>query len=348
MLKIEERLQKKYCFFATQFYELISDISKLSVIHYKLSTKKEMFGTFKIALRFIKFYHKAKTKYNVHSPFVFEFINSVLEENRQFYVFKEAEILRGQLLASKDILAVEDFGAGSHVDGTKKQRRVRDIAASALSPAFQCQWLFHICNTYKPLTIIELGTSLGVSTLYITEGCPTETQIFTLEGSTAIAQTARRNFDWFYNTFNKIGLKRANLEMLNYAAVYEKLIPIVASEKRIKIVVGNFNETYKNTLHKVGKLDLAFLDGNHRYEPTMQYFHQSLAHTHEGSILIFDDIHWSEDMEKAWTEIQSHPSVRLTIDLFWCGLVFFRHENKEKEHFKLIQSKWKPFSWGLW
>jgi predicted O-methyltransferase YrrM len=307
-----------------------------------------MLNSIKIALRFLKFYARAKTKYSVHSPFVFEFVNSVLEEKRQFYVFKEAEILRGQLLDSKDVLAVEDFGAGSHVEGTKTQRRVRDIAASALSPAFQCQWLFHICNTYKPLTIIELGTSLGVSTLYITEGSPKETQIFTLEGSPAVAQTARRNFDWFYNTFNKIGLKRANLEMLEYEAVYEKLIPTVASETRIKIVEGNFNQTLQNTLSKVGKLDLAFLDGNHRYEPTMQYFHQALAHIHEGSILIFDDVHWSEDMERAWADIQAHPSVKLTIDLFWCGLVFFRHENKEKEHFQLIKSAWKPLSWGLW
>jgi predicted O-methyltransferase YrrM len=305
-----------------------------------------MIEKIKITLRFIKFYWQAKTKYNVHSPFVFEFVNSVLEEDRQFYVFREAEILRGQLLTSKDIVEVEDFGAGSLKDGTKKQRRVRDIAASALSPAFQCQWLFNICNTYKPLTIIELGTSLGISSLYISQGCPAETQIFTLEGSPAIAQIARHNFDWFFNTFNKIGLRRNNPKMLNFD-FYETIIPTIDSEKRIKIVEGNFNHTFKNTLSHIGKLDLAFIDGNHRYEPTVQYFNQALAHTHEGTILIFDDIHWSEDMEKAWTEIQAHPSVKLTIDLFWCGIVFFRHENKEKEHFKLIKSKLKPFSWGF-
>jgi predicted O-methyltransferase YrrM len=305
-----------------------------------------MIEKIKITLRFIKFYWQAKTKYNVHSPFVFEFVNSVLEEDRQFYVFREAEILRGQLLTSKDIVEVEDFGAGSLKDGTKKQRRVRDIAASALSPAFQCQWLFNICNTYKPLTIIELGTSLGISSLYISQGCPAETQIFTLEGSPAIAQIARHNFDWFFNTFNKIGLRRNNPKMLNFD-FYETIIPTIDSEKRIKIVEGNFNHTFKNTLSHIGKLDLAFIDGNHRYEPTVQYFQQALAHTHEGTILIFDDIHWSEDMEKAWTEIQAHPSVKLTVDLFWCGIVFFRHENKEKEHFKLIKSKLKPFSWGF-
>ena len=305
-----------------------------------------MFEKLKIGLRFIKFYHRAKTKYSVHSPFVFEFVNRVLEDDRQFYVFRQAEILRGQLLESKDTIEVEDFGAGSLTDGNKKQRRVRDIAASALSPAFQCQWLFHICNTYKPLTIIELGTSLGVSTLYMAEGSPAETKIITLEGSATIGHKARQNFDWYFNTFSKIGLRRNNPDVLDYT-FYEKIIAPVSSEKRIEIMEGNFNATFQKALTKFKKLDLAFIDGNHRYAPTMHYFEQSLAYTHEDSMLIFDDIHWSEEMEKAWAEIQAHPSVNLTIDLFWCGIVFFRKENKEKEHFQLIKSKWKPFAWGL-
>ena len=51
------------------------------------------------------------------------------------------------------------------------------------------------------------------------------------------------------------------------------------------------------------------------------------------TILIFDDIHWSAEMEKAWAEIKANPSVTLTIDLFFIGLVFVRKAQKEKEHF---------------
>ncbi|MBL7813659.1 MAG: class I SAM-dependent methyltransferase [Saprospiraceae bacterium] len=306
-----------------------------------------MLDRLKIAARFLKFYWRAKTKYRVHSPFVFQFVEAVLEDDRTFYVFREAEILRGELLNSNDSIEVEDFGAGSHVSGLKKVRKVREIAASALSPAFQCAWLFRLVQFSKPLSIIELGTSLGVSTLYLTEGSPRQAQVLTLEGSKTIADLARRNFDWYYDTFLKIGLKRNNPDILDFSS-YEKNIKTDFEKNKIQILVGTFDQTLQKALNQVKKLDFAFIDGNHRREPTLAYFNQCLAYAHEGTVLVFDDIHWSEDMESAWATIQSHPSVRLTIDLFWCGIVFFRHENKEKEHFSLIKAEWKPFSWGFW
>ncbi len=313
-----------------------------------------MIQQIKIASRFLKFYSRAKTKFNVHSPFVFEFINAILEDDRAFYAFREVEILRGELLASKESVEVLDLGAGSHTSGIKKQRRVRDIAKSALSPAYQCEWLFRIANLYKPLTVIELGTSLGVSTLYMAEGTPNETTIFTLEGAPEIARLAQRNFEWFFDTFEKRGLIRYNLDLMGFSK-FEQNIGNSPKKKKIKIVEGNFDQTLHQTLHQTLQstqnqsltVDLAFIDGNHRAEPTLAYFEKILPHTNTQSILIFDDIHWSEDMEKAWETIKNHPSVRLTIDLFWCGIVFFRHENKEKEHFSLIKHRWKPFSHGL-
>ena len=306
-----------------------------------------MFKRLKIAFRFVQFYMRAKTKYSIHSPFVFQFVEDVLEDDRLFYVFRDAEILRGEILNSKETVEVEDFGAGSHVVGLKKKRKVRSIGQSALSPTFQCQWLFRIVQMIKPVTIIELGTSLGVSTLYITEGAPRNAKVLTLEGSPDIAALARRNFDWYYDTFLKMGLRENNPDTLDFA-VYDKNIQTDFEKNKIQILVGKFEETLQTALNQLVKLDFAFIDGNHRREPTLDYFHKCLAHAHEGTVLIFDDIHWSTDMETAWEDIKQHPSVRLTIDLFWCGVVFFRNENKEKEHFSLIQSEWKPFSWGFW
>lgn len=302
-----------------------------------------MINRLNILRRFIRFYFKAKTKYNVHSPFVFEFVNNILEDDRSFYVFKEAEILRQKLMDSTETVEVTDFGAGSHVDSNKKIRKISSIASSALSPAFQCEWLFRICHLYKPLTVIELGTSLGVSTLYICEGAPQNARIYTLEGSSAIAALAQRHFNWFYDVFAKHSLR------FHSPDVVEKLnnqINLLKDSNlhKINIIEGNFDTTFKTALTAAKKLDLCFIDGNHRYEPTLAYFEQCLPYIHEHSILIFDDIHWSDDMEKAWEHIKQHPSVRLTIDLFWCGIVFFRHENHEKEHFSLIKASWKPFS----
>ncbi len=301
-----------------------------------------MIKQFNIFSRFLKFYFRAKTKYSVHSPFVFEFVNDVVEDDRPFYVFKEAEILRGMLLESNDTVEVEDMGAGSHVDGVKKYRKVKSIAASAVSPVFQCEWLFRICNTYKPLNIIELGTSLGISTLYMAEGSPEKASIKTLEGSREIARLAKRNFLWFYDSFKKYGLRLHDNDVTKDLNIINK-----NTFNKIDIIEGNFNETHDLALKKLGKLDLCFIDGNHRYEPTIQYFTQCLKYINSNSILIFDDIHWSDEMERAWKEIQDTPSVKLTIDLFWCGIVFFRNENKEKEHFTLIKASWKPFSWGF-
>ena len=304
-----------------------------------------MLNRLKIVGRFIKFYVQAKTQYSVHSPFVYEFVREIMEDDRQFYVFHEAEILRGELLNSQEIIEVEDFGAGSHVD-KNKTRKVSTIAASALSPDFQCQWLFRMCQLYKPLTIIELGTSLGISTLYITEGSSKKSTIKTLEGSPKIAALAQRNFDWFYETFEQHGLRFSNYDVLDMTQ-YEQCFNRNPNKNRVEIVIGNFEKTLQPTLKQLGTLDMAFIDGNHRYEPTVQYFEQCLPHTHENSVLIFDDIHWSADMERAWETIKAHPSVKLTLDLFWCGVVFFRHENREKEHFKLIKAQYKPFSWGF-
>ena len=84
-----------------------------------------------------------------------------------------------------------------------------------------------------------------------------------------------------------------------------------------------------------GPLDLVFFDGNHRYEPTIRYYRQLLPAVHEHTVLIFDDIHWSKEMEQAWDKIIKDPAVMLSIDLFFIGLVFFRKEQKVKQHFTI-------------
>ena len=102
--------------------------------------------------------------------------------------------------------------------------------------------------------------------------------------------------------------------------------------KNIELQQGNFNEILSPFIASTAPLDFVFVDGNHKYEPTIQYFNTLLPKLHEQSILVFDDIHWSKEMEQAWLEIQGHPSVTLTIDLFFIGLVFFRKENIAKQN----------------
>jgi predicted O-methyltransferase YrrM len=147
-------------------------------------------------------------------------------------------------------------------------------------------------NRFSPEHTLELGTSLGITTLYLSLP-KQQNQIITLEGCPETAALALANFR---------RLKRTNIELLS----------------------GEFSDTLPLALKKLPRLDLVYFDGNHRKEPTLNYFETCLPQATEDSIFIFDDIHWDPGMESAWEEIKKHHRVSLTIDLFELGLVFFR------------------------
>jgi len=165
------------------------------------------------------------------------------------------------------------------------------------------QLLFRIAKYYKPQTILELGTSFGITTCYLASA-NRNSKVYTFEGSQEIEKIARENFD-------KAGLQ--NLDLIK----------------------GNFDKTFLPALNKLEKINLAFIDGNHRKEPTLHYFSELLKKSTNDSIFIFDDIHWSSEMEEAWNLIQQHDSVTLTVDLFFIGLVFFSADFKVKQHFTI-------------
>ncbi|HHM20703.1 MAG TPA: SAM-dependent methyltransferase, partial [Bacteroidetes bacterium] len=70
-------------------------------------------------LRFVRFYFGAKTKYDVHSPFVYEFVREVLEDDRWYYAFDEIENLRAYMLNDQRTIRIKDRGAGSQVEKKK-------------------------------------------------------------------------------------------------------------------------------------------------------------------------------------------------------------------------------------
>ncbi len=264
-----------------------------------------MYSKFQLLRKYIQYKVQSSNGkgHGVHSPFVFNFITQVLNDQRTFYSFNAIEDLREKLKSNQTVLTIEDFGAGSRVN-SHYQRSVASIAKSALKPAKFSQLLFRMVNYYQPSTILELGTSLGITTSYM--ACAnTQAKVITMEGASEIANVAAGNFQ--------------SLHLNN-----------------IRIIEGNFDETLDNALQGIPqKIDFAFLDGNHRKDPTIKYFHALLPKVHEYSILIFDDVHWSKEMEEAWEYVKHHEAVTLSIDLFFIGIVFFRKENKEKQHFTI-------------
>ena len=261
-----------------------------------------MYSKPQLALKFIRYWLTASSGkgHRIHSPFVFDFITHVLNDKRSFYCYETIEILREELRQNDTTLTIEDFGAGSH---TKQfnQRSVASVASSALKPKKWSRLLFRMVNHYQPKTILELGTSLGITTSYLASANINAT-VVTMEGAPAVAAVAKQNF-------KTIGLQN------------------------IQLVTGNFDDALPSVLQQIPFVDFAFTDGNHRKKPTLHYFNQLLLKKHTSSIFVFDDIHWSKDMEDAWREIKLHEAVTLSIDLFFIGIVFFRQENKEKQHF---------------
>ena len=263
-----------------------------------------MYSSLKLAQKYLHYYLNASNGkgHGIHSPFVFDFIIHVLNDKRNFYAYSQIEHLRQELLNDNTIIYVEDFGAGSSITKTN-QRKICDIAKHVAKNRKFAQLLFRIVNYYQPKNIIELGTSLGISSAYLASA-NVNSKLITIEGSPEVAAIAKKNL-------SELGFKN------------------------IKSITGNFDDMLTDVLKNIPSVDLVFIDGNHRKEPTIKYFDQLLEHASEQSIFIFDDIHWSTEMDEAWKHIKQSSQVTMSIDLFFFGLVFFRKDFKAKQDFVL-------------
>lgn len=263
-----------------------------------------MYSVSKMTFKYLQYLLKASNAkgHGMHSPFVFDFIVNVLNDERDFYCFTSIEAKRNEFLQNNNIIQVTDFGAGSK-SMIQKNRKVSDIANSSLKPKKFAQLLFKIVDYYQLKNILEIGTSLGITTSYLASA-DTNNKVVTLEGANEVAKIAQQNF-------------------------------IDLQFKNIEVVVGNFDDTLDEALKQFSLVDFTFIDGNHRYEPTKNYFEKVLNKTHEYSIIILDDIHWSKEMEASWEFVKNHAQVTATIDLFFIGIVLLRKDFKSKQHFTI-------------
>ena len=261
-----------------------------------------MYSRIQLAIKYLSYYFSASNGkgHGTHSPFVFDFIINVLNDPTVYSEYGRVEERRVVMLKDDRVLTITDFGAGSS-KSSGNQRSVSSIASSAVKPKKFGQLLFRMVRKYKPATILELGTSLGITSAYLAIGNP-QAEMITMEGSGEIAEVAKSNF-----------------RELNFT--------------NIELVQGDFDLTLPVVLSRLSTIDFVFVDGNHRKEPTLNYFNQLLPKTSSQTILVFDDIHWSREMEEAWELIKSHPSVKCAVDLFFIGVIFFREEFKEKQDF---------------
>ena len=233
----------------------------------------------------------------VHSPFIFRLIKYVFREQNPYYIYNSVEKARSSLLSDSNEIANKDYGTG-----TAKKRKIADMAGKSLKSKKYSQLLFRLINFSKPKTIFELGTSLGITTMYLA-GADSESRCITVEGCPQTLEVARRLFN-----------------QNNYT--------------NIESHCGNIDNLLLELLQNIHELDFVFFDANHKKVPTLNYFYQCLEKTSAKSIFVFDDIYWSREMTQAWKQIINHPCVRVSVDIFQMGIVFF-DEELQKGNYRL-------------
>ncbi len=250
---------------------------------------------------YINFLWNSKNHHGVHSPFVFDLVTNCFYDKTNYPEYSILKNYRNSLLQNKNTIEVTDFGAGSRVFKSNT-RAINQIAKNAGISSKRAELLFRIVRYFEPETILEIGTSLGLATSALALGS-SKAKITTLEGCP-----------------NTMAIAKNQLQLQNL--------------NNIKFENTEFSSYLKNCPLYIIHYQLIYFDGNHSKKATLEYFELLLPTITNDSVWIFDDIHWSPEMEEAWEIIKKHPKVKVTIDTFQWGIVFFRSE-QEKEHFTI-------------
>lgn len=249
--------------------------------------------------KYIRYKRLARNEYSLHSPFMFDLYNAVFKKARKKNIlFDPVEHQRQLLLGNHTTITITDLGAGSqHHKGN--ERKISELTRHTSKKPRYARFMRLLADELKCTTMVELGTSVGISTAYLAIENNTA-KVYTIEGCRAIHQVAQNNF-------NQLGLTN------------------------VQAIQGAFDDVLPGLLADLNTFDLLYVDGNHTYEATLRYFDWALPHVHNGSVMIFDDIYWNEDMTRAWKKIMAHPSVTASVDVFELGIVFFRQELSKQD-----------------
>lgn len=225
------------------------------------------------------------------------------------------EQLRKTVSASTEEIDVVDFGSGSAdldvsaeqmQQGRTLKRQVGQICRSDSKRYISSFFLFNLIRSFKPLSCVELGTSLGISASYQAAALKLNQagQIVTLEGSPSLAARAEQHF-------KALGLDTAS------------------------VVVGPFDATLNDVLERHQPIDYAFIDGHHDEHATLAYFEQIAPFLSRRAVLVFDDINWSEGMRRAWHTLEADQRISLAADLHNFGVCVLDQSAAQRQRFAM-------------
>lgn len=257
----------------------------------------------RLTSRFADFVIHSGNRYRIHSPFLYAFTDEVLRRDRNIPLFRDIERLRDVCRQSEEIIQKTDYGRDNGKEsGATYPVSVRRVARTSLTSPRHARRLYRLVKFLKAGKVLEMGTSLGLTTAYLALAAPGG-RIVTLEGCPELSRKAESHFK--------------NLNINN-----------------IDLLTGRFEDTLPKALSGLEKADVIYLDGNHHRDSLLEYYGKCLPHTHNETVIVVDDIRRSPGMEEAWEIIRQREEVRISLDLFSSGWLFFRRESS-KEHFRL-------------
>jgi predicted O-methyltransferase YrrM len=240
-----------------------------------------------------------KRGHGIHSPFIFDLVSRVFRNKIDPDIVFNIEQVRKKMTADKKMILVKDLGAGSKILKTKL-RRVSDIARYSPVSRKYGMLLSKMAAEFGSPLVIELGTSLGISTMYMASSC-TDARVRTIEGCPEIAGIAKDNF-------------------------------AEAGLGNIELIEGSFDDVLQSVTDSDVKPGLVFIDGNHRKEPVLKYFNMIADISGSATVIVIDDINYSKEMGEAWKTIKLHEKVSVSVDICRMGIVFFREGINHKDY----------------
>lgn len=238
--------------------------------------------------------------FGVHSPFVFNLITRVIEETCSYYSFYDIELIRKQLLFKEESITYPD----RQQKGKKKSCTISEITErEAINPKHGAL-LFRLVNYFKATHILQLGPSMGLSTLYLTSYAP-DLKCIALENVTEYATIAQWVFD-------------------------------KAARNPIDLRTGIYKELLPQALKDMKRVDFIFFNTLYEQHNNLWLFNLCIPYIHQDTVFAFEGIKASRKMREFWQEITAHPEVTVTIDLYSMGIVFFNkklHKRNYKVYF---------------